>query len=562
MAGPWDDYSPPAAASMPWDDYKSASAGQDLGTKPAFYGGIVSGSIPFGNKVTAGLGAVTAGGIQGANQLMGNDVQDPQTIGQYYDQIRQNQAATESAHPAANLAGVGTGAVATLPIFGGIGDALAAGKFTAPVANYFGTPALAADSGLLSKTGALLTNMGKSAIAAAPVGAIYGAGSAPDGQELQGAQSGAKLAGIVGGAIPIAGAALSAIGNSIVPKIDPEIADLAQQAKNLGVPLSINQVANTPFRNLVQKLSQDLPFSGTNGFASKQGDAFNQAVANTFGADNLTPDGVNAAIGKISGLYDSALAGKTIDTSELAPKLDQIVNQSASEVPDDIVNVISKNAENIKNSIQDGTISGEKLSGLRSQLVSKMKSVDPQAKNAVSNMIDAIDDTAAPQIGEDGAQQLQQARLYWRNYKTVDPLLEKSTDGTISPSQLINRVAASPYIDASRTPTGTDDLVDLARIGKQFLPNLAGSDTASKALLIGGGGLGATAITNPAIGVPAALTAGAGLGANRAYQSLYNNSPGIVNSIVNRSLSNSPVMIPQIPPQSLNQIAAQVGGNQ
>jgi len=85
----------------------------------------------------------------------------------------------------------------------------------------------------------------------------------------------------------------------------------------------------------------------------------------------------------------------------------------------------------------------------------------------------------------------------------------------------MQRVASSPYIKASRSALGQDELVDLARIGKQFLPKQGGSDTVQKAILGGGGGtLALMALSNPVTAIPVALKAGLGIGANRALQSI------------------------------------------
>lgn len=252
------------------------SAGEDLGPKAAYYGGILPGSIPAGNRVEAGIGALVAGGLQGANQLRGNDVPNPQTIGQYYDQIRQNQEATASAHPAANLAGLGTGAVATLPIFGGIGDALAAGKFTAPVVNLLRPTQVAQDASGLAKAGNLAANVVKGAATAAPVGAIYGAGSAKEGQELQGAEQGAAVGGAVSAALPAAGTALSTLNNALGKNIIPGAQELRaaankayQEASNSGgllTPEFSDKFVDTisklkPQTSLGQAVTGETPFT-------------------------------------------------------------------------------------------------------------------------------------------------------------------------------------------------------------------------------------------------------------------------------------------------------------
>ncbi len=126
---------------------------------------------------------------------------------------------------------------------------------------------------------------------------------------------------------------------------------------------------------------------------------------------------------------------------------------------------------------------------------------------------------------------MKEARRQWRNFKTVQPLLEGSTDGRINPTQLLQRVKSSKFIDASKIPTGKDELVDLARIGKEFMAKKGGSDTYQKnAYAAGGvgiGGLGALAITNPIAALTTGGIAAGGLALNRGFQSVVSNQKNI-----------------------------------
>jgi hypothetical protein len=117
----------------------------------------------------------------------------------------------------------------------------------------------------------------------------------------------------------------------------------------------------------------------------------------------------------------------------------------------------------------------------------------------------------------------------YRNFKTVEPLLEKSVGGRINPTDLMNRVASSKFIKASRKDIGQDELVDLAEIGK-FMTKQGGSDTAQKQAVMGGlYGLGGTAAYfDP-------LSAGVALGANRILQKV-NQSSGLLEKSVEKSL--------------------------
>lgn len=160
-------------------------------------------------------------------------------------------------------------------------------------------------------------------------------------------------------------------------------------------------------------------------------------------------------------------------------------------------------------------------------------------------MVDVIDNIAERNLTDEAAATLTQARYEWRNFKTIEPLLEKSVDGNINPTDLLQRVASSKYIKASRAETGQDNLVDLARIGKRFLPKLGGSDTAQKAALmvaakrgatVAGGtiGLGGLTAVNPLAALSGAALSGAVMAGNRGMQKV-NQSKTLVDLAVKNS---------------------------
>lgn len=565
----FDQFDAPQQSGNYFDQF-DAPKGQDAGPGVAFLAGT-NNFLPFGQKIEANYGA----GVASALTHLDPNAQNV-SFQDYYNQIRANQDATEKANPLSTLAGDATALVGSIPIFNGVGSLLGkaanASPVTSAIANFLGPSQVAQDAGIGAKAGNFLANSFKSGISAAPLGALYGAGSAPDGQEIPGAIQGAEVGGALGAAVPTAGAALNSVARAISPSVDNTTALLAQRAQDLGIPLRVDQLVDSGPRTLFQKISQNLPFSGANDFAQGQNNAFNSAVAQTFGAQDLSPQGVKDAVTNMGQMFDNVLQNKTISPQfDDLKQLRNIVEDAKGNITQDYSNVVTNKAQNLAEQLFNkritgtGTpayspqdISGEKLASMRSQLVKNLPNVAGDAKPYVGQMIDVIDNIAENNLPPDAIQQYQQARRFYRNYKTIDPLLEKSTDGTIPPTQLLNRVASSPYIDASQTPTGQDNLIDLARVGKQFLGKLGGSDTIDKGILTGGLiSLPTLAVSNPAVGIPAAAGAVTGLGANRAYQSLYNTNPQVINSIVNRSLNGGVTSLPGVNPISLQQLQSQ-----
>jgi hypothetical protein len=97
----------------------------------------------------------------------------------------------------------------------------------------------------------------------------------------------------------------------------------------------------------------------------------------------------------------------------------------------------------------------------------------------------------------------------------------------------MNRVASSKYINAATKEVGQDPLVDLARIGKEFLPKKGGSDTFQKMR-------GFDATKNILTGAAAFSDLGSTVGAltgNRLYQTGYNQSQNLLNRGLQKTLN-------------------------
>lgn len=183
--------------------------GNDMGAFTAGVQGFNS-TVPYGNRITAGLASAALAPF--------TDL----TIGELYDTARANQQATTEASPNAELVGGLTGiaatlpiafskAVATTPILGATANALQ--KATTATGNFVRGGEVAANAGKLARLGNLAGQSARSAIVAAPTAALYGAGAAPEGQQIEGAASGAGMGAAIGAAIPFAAAGLGgAIG--------------------------------------------------------------------------------------------------------------------------------------------------------------------------------------------------------------------------------------------------------------------------------------------------------------------------------------------------------------
>lgn len=138
--------------------------------------GLTSG---FGDEIANGLGAV------GASIITGEPLKN--LYKEATDESKRRLAAEMQQRPITSLASNIAGAVLT----GGAGATTKAGT---AVANSL-------------RSGNLAARIGKSAVAGAASGGLYGAGTADEGQRLAGAGKGAFIGGVLGAAAPVAGAA-------------------------------------------------------------------------------------------------------------------------------------------------------------------------------------------------------------------------------------------------------------------------------------------------------------------------------------------------------------------
>lgn len=487
MANPWEKYQ---TTSGPWEKYGNPNVAPVVDVANSALSGFVNG-IP--NTLDA-LGGLAATGVNAASEKLG--------YGQQVD---------------------------VKPVYG-------------PAANQaMGTDAYQpqTDAGRYANTAAQGASVG---MLAGPVGMLSGAtgglGSEAGGDVGQavggdiGRVVGSIAGGVVGGAVPqtmgpLTMKALEATKRAAAPKLNEDAAKLAQRAQELGVPLSLNQVAGSRVRDNAQKISQAIPLSGVKGFEENQVSSWNKALSKTIGvdADKLTPETVNKALSNFDMGYTDALKGTTVRvTSKQLAGLDEIAKEAEMSLGKDAADTVRKNVDYVKQQMKSGFMRGEKANSIRREIMARA-SRGGEVKEWLGDLSSKLNEVITDSLPVDKAQSLQNLNRQYRNFKTVEPLLEKSTDGTINPAHLLQRVASSKYIKGSRAELGQDDLVDLARIGK-FMTKAGGSDTMEKGGLIAGG---AAAITNPV------KTAGVVAG-NRGYQTLYNQSQPMLQRSIDKSL--------------------------
>lgn len=368
------------------------------------------------------------------------------------------------------------------------------------------------------RAGGAGARIAKGAVAGAASGALYGAGSADEGNRLENAGQGALLGGIAGGAIPAAGAALGAAKNAILPSASGEIADIADMAMSkYGIPLRRSEIGDSRAAKTLASVTKDVPLSGATDFLKKQGKAFNKALAKTFGEDveRITPNVIDAAYKRIGGDFDKVLAGKTIKiTDEIIDGLAAIDDEAFNSITDDTYRIV-KNQTNkfLKDIGQDGTISGEKINSLRSNIGKILRRTNNDASPFLHDLQELVIDASVgglPKAESEAARAtLNRARLQYKNLKTVEPLAAKANRGYVNPALLQGEVMRK-FKDYAQG--GGGDLGELARIGQTLLKDtVPNSGTMQRGATLGALGVG---------GIFDPITAAKVIGGSKAFNLL------------------------------------------
>ena len=254
---------------------------------------------------------------------------------------------------------------------------------------------------------------------------------------------------------------------------------------------------------------------------------------------------MQAAKDKLGQTFDSISAKTTINADDAFTNgLIAVQNDAAKVLPASEQAPINNQIDDLLSAVgPDGTISGKSYQALVSKgapLDRLSNSDDPNVSHYAQQIRSTLDDAMQRSLAESGQtdllNQLQQARLAYKNLMTVAPLAAKSTTGDISPALLQSRVSQQFQ---NRAFQGAGPLGDLANIGQAFLKPTRSSGTAERYIgyekvgsVLGGIGMGVTG--HPVEGLMTAASVPAQIVAGRAISALMNSKP-----VVNRLIANS-----------------------
>ncbi|QKD01502.1 hypothetical protein [Mesorhizobium loti] len=393
-------------------------------------------------------------------------------------------------------------------------------------------------------------SIGARTVLGAASGAALGGGDAAvrSGGDPEAIKRGAATGLLFGGAMPIAGKAIGAgvnklLGGGTVPQ---RVAQLAQLAKDkYGIDIGPGQLSSNPTIKFLDSVVNRLPLSGGTAAKEAQQTAFNSAVANSFGetAKAVTPEVIDAAKSRIGAVFDSVADRTPVISADgqFQGDITKIITEAQQTLQPSEITPLRNQLLTLMKQYKAG---GNAIDGKTYQAITRkgapldrlMNSTDPNVSFSANQIRDAIDGTLERSAPTDVQSDLRTARSQWKALKTVEPLATKSTTGDISPALLMTQAAKS-YGNAAYGKGA--DLVDLGRIGQQFLKEAPSSGTAERSMLLNNpllSGAGAWGLaTNPAA-IPYALGAGVASGiASRGLGTVLRN-PYLGNKMVQNAL--------------------------
>ncbi len=271
-----------------------------------------------------------------------------------------------------------------------------------------------------------------------------------------------------------------------------EIADRAEARARRRL-ITRAQEANSAMGRRLEAATETLPFaSATKGIKENFADEISKAAARSIGsdADRLTPNVLQAAKRRISGMFDDAIKGKSIPISdEMIDRLVQTIDdyQKLPGASDKIV----KLGEDLFNQLDQPMTAG-RYQRLSSYFGKRIKSAATQGDydqiEALGAIKDGLDDMVEAGLGEEALGKFQDARAMYkkfmaltRNRFVIDPLT-----GDVSGRRLFGELAKQ---NKAYNVAG-DELGDLATLSN--VKGVGDSGTASR-LLVPLAGMGALA---------------------------------------------------------------------
>lgn len=320
---------------------------------------------------------------------------------------------------------------------------------------------------------------GKLLNAAAGGAAIGGVQPVAEGESrLDNAAMGAAWGG--GGQAVASG--LGAVGRAL-PRGESEKRAAVQYGKSIGVNLGATDLAEKGFIKNVTSQMERLPLSGGRARQASNEQAITKAVAGELGlkADKLTPRVFGKRMGEIGDDFNrlseknSLVLDKQLidDLARVQKESDELVG--TGQLSQNWIDSLISKAD------ETGTISGKAYKSFDSNLGKIIKTGGEKAY-ALGELRDTVRGAMDRSISPEDAAEWARIRKQYAVGKTIEPLVAKTKDGIIPPSQLMGRMTADKMGKTRMAQNRAGEMGRLARLG-QYMKEAPDSGTADRALV-------------------------------------------------------------------------------
>lgn len=332
------------------------------------------------------------------------------------------------------------------------------------------------------------------------------------------AGTGAVIGGVLPGAAQLAGKAGGAIRQSMTGGgVAPEVAQLANRAKELGINIPADRLVNSRPMNALAAGLNYVPMSGRAATEDAMGTQLNRALSKTFGQDSPN---INQALNKagdaLGGKFDDFLRSNTVKVdAQFMNDLAEASNQASRELGSDGAKIIGNQIDEILAKGANGEIDGQAAYNIKKTLDRIGKRNSPEAHYAI-DLKQKLMDVLNRSVGEEKASAFATVRKQYGNMLSLEKLAKNGAEGDISVARLANmRNINNP------------DMQELADIAAQFVKPRESAHGGAQRALVGALGFGAGGLPALAGGMVAGRGANSLLNSNAARNFLMK-SPGLL----------------------------------
>lgn len=542
MADNWDQFK---AVDDDWSKFPEVGAPKETPKEASGYFGGVSYlerlkkdlynsplyGIPRGIKDVIDTGAVLA--AKGYDALTGSDeaarVQAMNEAGKA--EFKAN------AGPTADVSRIGGNVLATLPLTAAAGAGLGAAGMTrlgqAVTSGGFNTGAPAATN-LLGKAADLgIRSLG---------GGISG-GLAAGSVNPEEAGTGALIGAALPPAVKAAGWAGGATANALRGGgVAPEVAALADRAKQLGINIPADRLVDSRPMNALASALNYVPFSGRAATEAAMEKQLNTAASRLIGENtpNMTKAVRDASV-NLGAKFDAVLKGNAVNfDKQLLTDVADVLNKARAELGDDAFRAVSNQVDELVAKGASGAIDGQAAYNIKRTLDRISRRSSPEAFHA-GELKNALMGALNRSLGHQEAAAFAQTRQQYGNMLALENIARNGAEGEISVARLAN------MRDINNKP-----LQELADIAAQFVKTREAPHGAMQRAVAGMTGAAVAAPFGlPALAVVPATMATA-RGANLALQ-----SNALREFMLKSPNALSPALLPEITYQAAPLLATQ-----